>query len=130
MKVSILVSFSVLMVALFKAGSIAAQQSGVVMATPVPTPLPPGMKPPGISSATVSPNFTNGASNNGPVAAPAPRPVLIVGGESIYVPNRDCFYLIRHALDTHTPSEVSDPACAKAMSEALEIQRTRPEPTQ
>jgi len=92
----------------------------------MPTPLAPGVEPPGIPSSSV----TKGPGTKGLLLHPPPMPGLIVSGESIYVPNLDCFDLIRRSLDTHAPVQVSDPVCEKSMNEALELQRTRPEPTQ
>jgi hypothetical protein len=105
--------------------------------TPTPTAIPGGAAAIGEPTSVWTPSAPNIKNSNPQVIQlPAPSIVFNVGGQPIFPPNRQCSGLILSALRQHSAVAVPvsgrpkmDQRCSEEMNRALELQRTRPEPT-
>ena len=105
--------------------------------TPTPTAIPGGAAAIGEPTAVWTPSNSKIRNGNpGVILHPAPSIVFHVGGQPINPPTRECAALILSALRQHSAVAVPasgrpkvDQRCSEEMNRALELQRTRPEPT-
>ena len=105
--------------------------------TPTPTAIPGGAAAIGEPTAVWTPSMrATGAGNPEVIQLPAPSITFNVGGQPINPPTNECAGLILRALRQHSAVAVPvsgrpnvDQRCSEEMNRALELQRTRPEPT-
>jgi hypothetical protein len=104
--------------------------------TPNPTAIPGGAAAIGEPTSVWTPSASKKVGGmTGPVQQPQSTYVN-VGGETVSLPNAECARLVAEALQRKAVVPVPDSSgssssgwCADAMNRALELQRTRPEPT-
>lgn len=125
-------------VALLAFGVVTARAQGPAGSdTPTPTAIPGGAAAIGEPTSVWTPSASKIKNSNPQVIQlPAPSIVFFVGGQPIFPPNGECSGLILSALRQHSAVAVPvsgrpkvDQRCSEEMNRALEIQRTRPEPT-
>ena len=104
--------------------------------SPTPTAIPGGAAAIGEPTAIWTPSRSKKIGGTAGLVQHPQSTYVNVGGETVSLPNEECARLVAEALQRKVAIPVPDSSrsssggwCADAMNRALELQRTRPEPT-
>lgn len=104
--------------------------------TPTPTAIPGGAAAIGEPTSVWTPSASKKVGGTTGLVQRPQSTYVNVGGETVSLPNAECARLVAEALQQKAAIPVPDSGrsssrswCADAMNRALELQRTRPEPT-
>lgn len=104
--------------------------------TPTPTAIPGGAAAIGEPTAIWTPSTSKKVRGTAGLLQHPQSTYVNVGGETVSLPNAECARLVAEALRQKAAIPVPDSVrsssgswCSEEMNRALELQRTRPEPT-